>query len=284
VDATGTLETLAGLLPSLPAESVEGLLVTFDTLVGVSDGAVHPVAAQLLRHAAESAQDVARRERLLGAAGAVAAGEHCAPTAGRLTAKQAAAVQTVTHAEWKERVARTPEPALPGDDVESEEEAEDWPYMEQEPPKLPHLRVRHFFRGLVVRVGRDFADAYGRAVCSGDLLTLLLPERTSDGYALSFMERTVRLSDSAAGHAGHAAIVGNAANAWFQPAPTARCLATLHEDVEKCRSWLSRSGERSPAPQLRSGPLAAKVFGRSSDLAAWIPVLFAGVTVLIPDS
>jgi hypothetical protein len=78
VDATGTLATLAGLLPRLPDESAEGLLVTFDTLVEVSDDAVRPVAAQLLRDAAESAQDVARRERLLRAASAVALGEPAA--------------------------------------------------------------------------------------------------------------------------------------------------------------------------------------------------------------
>src|ERR1035437_1115040 len=75
------LESIAGLLASQPDESVEGLLVTFDALAGVSDDGLRPVAAQILRNAAESCQDATRRKRLPSAAGAVAAGQPCALTA-----------------------------------------------------------------------------------------------------------------------------------------------------------------------------------------------------------
>jgi hypothetical protein len=57
VDASVALESIASLLASLPDESVEGLLVTFDALAGVSDDGLRPVAAQILRNAAESRQD-----------------------------------------------------------------------------------------------------------------------------------------------------------------------------------------------------------------------------------
>lgn len=140
MDATGALESIAGLLTSLPQQSVEDLLVTFDALVGVSDESLRPAAAQLLRKTAETSQDPARRERLLSAAGAVAAGQPCALTADGLTAKQAAAAQTVTQEEWEDRIARTPLPPLPGDlaeEDEEEDESEDSPYMEEEPPPLP---------------------------------------------------------------------------------------------------------------------------------------------------
>jgi hypothetical protein len=313
VDATGALKSIVELLPNLPDESVEGLLVTFDALVGVSDEVLRPSAAQLLRDAAETSRDPTRRDRLLSAASAVAAGQPCALTADGLTAKQAAAAQTVTKEEWEDRVARTPLPPLPGDIKEREEEeeeetSEDSPYMEEPPPKLPHLRVRQFFPGMVVRVGRDFADAYGRAVCSGDLLKVLVCERTNDGYAVMCLERNIRLSDSAA---GHDAIIENADNFWFQPVPTTGCLEdlleaidlrmseaeedednddseielieALREDIAECENWLSRSGERGPAPRCHSGSLAARVFGRDHELTAWIQLLFAAIAVCISD-
>jgi len=306
VDATGALESIAGLLTSLPDQSVEDLLVTFDALVGVSDEALRPAAAQLLRNTAESSHDPARRDRLLGAAGAVEAGQPCALTADGLTVKQAAAAQTVTQEEWENRIAQTPLPPLPGDleEEDDDDQSEDSPYMEEEPPKLPHLPVRHFFPGLVVRVGRDFADAHGRAVCSGDLLKVLACERIDAGYAVTFLEQNVRLSESAA---GHDAIIENAGNAWFQPAPTAGCLENLlaaidrrmseaedgdsddeserertealREDIAECKDWLSRSGDSGPAPRCRSGPLAARVFGRDHELTTWIPLLFTAIEV-----
>jgi hypothetical protein len=314
VDATAALQSIAGLLVSLPDESVEGMLVTFDALAGVSDEALRPAAAQLLRNAAGSCQDAARRERLLKAAAAVAAGQPCALTPGGLTWKQAAAAQTVTQAEWDERVAQNPLPPLPGeseapaDEEPEDEEADDSTYMEEEPPKLPHLRVRHFFPGLVVRVGRDFADAYGQAGCSGDLLKVLALDSTGDGCAVYFLERDIHLSTNVA---GHEEILKNAGNAWFQPVPTRACLEdlleavdrslseveegdddedaeierieALREDVDKCRDWLSQSGERGPAPRCGSGRLANKVFGRDHAMTQWVPLLFAAVAVCMPD-
>ena len=312
------LESIAGLLPGLPDESVEGLLVTFDSLTANSEESLRPAAAQLLRRAAESCQDPARHNRLLRAATAVAAGEPCALTPDGLTWKQAAAAQTVTQAEWEARAATTPEPPLPGsassagEDDDQVEEPEESPYMEQEPPKLPHLSVRHFFPGLVARVAHDFADAEGQAVCTGDLLTVMVNEATDGGYVLTFLERTVYLSDRVA---GHDAIIGNAGNAWFQPVPSAACLEELLEaidlrfgeieededdesdddlameriealrrDVEECQRWLSRTGGLGPAPRCQSGRLAAKVFGQDHHLTAWLPLLFAAVSVCMADS
>jgi hypothetical protein len=202
-----------------------------------------------------------------------------------------------------------PCPPLAGDFGDSEkEDSEDSPYMEEEPPKLPDLPVRHFFPGLVVRVGRDFADAYARAVCSGDLLKVLACAPADDGYAVTFLERNVFLSTRAS---HHDSIIENAGNAWFQPVPTGDCLEDLLEmidlrlagaedeedededdskmerldavrdEIEKCQDWLSQSGERGPAPQCRSGQLAAKLFGRDHELTAWIRFLFAAVGVCI---
>jgi hypothetical protein len=274
MDAYPAIESIVHLMTSLPDESVESLLVTLDALVGVSDEGLRPSTAQLLRNTAESCPDTARCARLLRAAGAVAAGEPCALTPDGLTWKQAASSQTATQAEWDERIAQTPLPPLPGESADPEDE---------EPPKLLHLRVRHFFPGLVVRVGRDFADAYGRAVCTGDLLKVFSMDSSDDGFEVASLERTVRFS---ANVAGHDAILENADNAWFQPVSTAACLenvieavdhslsivdeddsdedaviegiAALREDVDECRRWLSQSGERGPAPQCRSGRLAPK--------------------------
>jgi hypothetical protein len=294
VDASGTLQSIAGLLPGLPDESVESLLVTFDALVEVSDDALRPAEAQLLRDAAEASHQPARRDWLLRAAAAVEAGLPCALTPEGLTAKQAAAAQTATQAEWESLAAHLPPPPLP-----DSPEPDDSLHMDNEPPKLPHLPVRHFFPGLVVRVGRDFVDAFGRATCAGNLLKLIACEREESGYALTFLDRIVRLNDDA--------ILDNAGNAWFQPVPTAECLEDLldaidlrmseaeedtddnednseviHDEIEACGEWLSRPGERGPAPQCRTGRLAAKVFGRDSDLAVWIPFFFAAIAVCTP--
>lgn len=315
MDATAALQSIAGLLTSLPDASVEGLLVTFDTLAGVSDEALRPAAAQLLRNAADSCQDAARRQRLLEAAGTLAARQPCALTPDGLTWKQAAATQTVTQAEWDERVAQNPLPPLPGeseapaDEDSEDDEADDSPCMEEEPPRLPHLRVRHFFPGLVVRVGRDFADAYGQAVGSSDLLKVLAVDSADDGFAVIFLERNIHLGTNVA---GHGEILENAGNAWFQPVPTSACLEdllevvdrflseveegdddddaqiesieALREDVDECASWLSQSAERGPAPRCRGGRLAAKVFGRDHAMTQWVPLLFAAVSVCLPDS
>lgn len=303
------LASLAHMLASLPDESVDGLLVTYETMVDVGDATVRPRAAQLLRDSAAGCQNLARRERLLRAAGDIDACQPSALTPEGLNSKQAlAAVAEINLAEWQP----PPDPAPPSVTVEREEddeEEEEGPYMEAEPPKLPHLPVRHFFEGLVVRVAQDFHDADGRAVCSWDLLKMWSHEAAGDGYTVVFLERTVTLRASVAGHVD---ILENTGNAWFQPVPAAECLESLAEaivlrldraeqaddgeedddferklewidalrdDVAACQDWLSRSGERRPAPKFGSGPLAARVFGREHAVTAWIRLLFAAVPV-----
>ena len=317
MDATAALESIAGLLASLPDESVEDLLVTFDSLVGVSDAETRPGATLMLRRIATSSQNPTRRDRLLRAAAAVETGQPCALTPEGLSAQQAAAAQSATQEQWEDLQAKTPLASPPGEVVdagdEDDEDPDESPYMEEEPPKLPHLPVRHFFSGLVVRVGRDFGDVTGRAVCSGDLLKVLACNPNDDGYGLMFLERNVILSKKTP---GHDSIIENAGNAWFQPVPMAECIEDLldaidvamneaesnedseddewiegkeaiREDVEECKGWLSLPGERGPAPRSRNGRLVGKLFGRDHELAAWIPLLFACVALgdrFRPDS
>ena len=313
MDATPALESIAGLLASLPDESVESMLVTFDALVGVSDAGSRSGAALLLRKTAESSQAPARRDRLLRAADAVEAGQPCALTPEGLTAQQAAAAQTITEEEWDKRVAETPLPPPPGDTVNAGDDQDDEPhYMEEEPPKLPHLPVRHFFPGQVLRVAQDFRDAHGRAVCSSDLLQVIRCKPTDDGYAISCLERNVVLNDS---NTSHYPIIENAQNVWFQPVPTPECigelldaaeiclaesevalepnededsddaelreliLLTLHEEIEVCRNWLAGSGDRGPSPRSNNPNVAAHVFGGDHPLAAWMPLLFACINL-----
>jgi hypothetical protein len=80
-------------------------------------------------------------------------------------------------------------------DVEDEDVDEDKgePDLEQQPPSLPHLPVRHFFPGLVVRVGCDISDAYGRMVATGRVLRLLICELDDNSSTLSFRDRTLLL-------------------------------------------------------------------------------------------
>ena len=207
------LAPLAQMLTSLPDESVEGLLYSFNAVVNVSGAAVRPTAAQMLRDSAAVCASEARRDRLLRAADHIAAGEPCA-----------AAPQQFTEA------VVVPEPIVVfvDDVVEPDDEDEDDtdPYMKEPPPPLPHLPVRHFFPELVVRVGRDFADGACRAVCEQDLLKLFAVEDDNGHYTLSFLECTVRLSSA---NEDEAAILENAGNAWFQPIYKLECLEDLAE-------------------------------------------------------
>jgi len=143
-------------------------------------------------------------------------------------------------------------------------------------------------------------------LCTGELLSLLVCEREQDGYALTFLDRNVFLRDTVT---GQHAMVENTDNAWFQPVPTVDCLRellqaidmrmgetadedaeaeaerldVLGEDIERCGNWLEAVGERGPAPDCESGPLAAKIFGRDHELAVWIPLLFAAVPLSLGD-
>jgi hypothetical protein len=313
MDSAPALESIAGFLATLPDESVEDLLVSYDSLVAVSGPDARPLAALLLRRAAEGATD-ARRERLLRAAAAVEASQPCALTSDGLTAQQAAAAQTETLEQWEERMARAPDPPSADDPVETEDEDDDEEdeqdedresYMEEAPPQLPHLRTTQFFRGMVARVGRDFQDARDRQLRAGTVLRLLRVDASGPECALVFLECNVLLAENAP---GHKEIIENASNQWFQPVPSAECLEdlleevasrldaalseadpededaverieTLRHDVEECADWLSRPGRRGPVPRSGNGPLAVEVFG-GSELAVWIPFLFACVEVI----
>lgn len=300
------------MLPGLPPEAVESLLVTFDSLVGVLDADRLPVAVQLLRDTAALC-DEARRMRLLAAAAAVESGEPCATTPDGLTWKQAAAAQTVTMEQWQAMPHELP--------AENPPEPDDPPeMMEREPPKLPRLRVRHFFPGLVFRVRQEIRDVRDRVVVPGQLLHLLRLELSNeDGgeTTLHLTERNLRL-DASTPH--YAAILENNGNKWFQPVPKASCLGdlcevidirltelddardeadeddeedddysegclvrTIREDLESCQDWLSHSPKRGHAPRCQSGPLAAEFFGRDHELAAWVQLLFAGMEYCILD-
>jgi hypothetical protein len=295
--ASDALAPLAQMLATLPDESVEGLLFAFDSAVQVSDASQRAPAAQLLRDTGSSCSNPARRERLMRAAGDVEAGRPCA----------AAPVQY-------DKAVEVALPPPPSDGVE--EEDDDDHYMEEAPPQLPHLPVRCFFPGLAVRVGRDFRDIHGRAVCEQDLLKLFAIEKDGEDNTLSFLERTVPLS---AGVGGHAEILENAGNAWFQPVPTVGCLEDLADlidrrlevaeengnfeddddegadawqesidelrgDIADCQEWLARSGERGPVPRCASRKLAVEIFEGDDIASAWIRLFFAAVPVAIDET
>jgi len=289
--ASDALAPLAQMLATLPDESVDGLLYAFDSAVQVSDASQRSSAAQLLRDTGSGCSNPARRERLLRAAGDVEAGRPCA----------AAPVQYDTAVEVP----------LPPPPAEVPEEDDDDPYMEEAPPQLPHLPARYFFPGLVVRVGRDFSDIHGRAVCEQDLLKLFAIEKDGEEWTLSFLERTVPLS---AAVERHAAILENAGNAWFQPVPTVDCLDGLADlidrrleaaegngdfeddddegadarqenidelrgDVAECQEWLMQARGRGPTPACSSGELAVEIFREDDIATAWIRLFFAAIPV-----
>ncbi len=210
--ASDALAPLAQMLATLPDESVEGLLYAFDSMVQVSDASLRPSAAQMLRDTAVGCLNPTRRDRLMRAAGDIAAGQPCA----------VAPVQYDTAVD----VPLPPPPV----EVEEDDEDDDDPYMEEPPPKLPHLPVRHFFPGLVVRIAKDFHDSHGRAVCEQDLLKVFACEKDGGDYTVSFLERTVPLKTAVE---GHAEILENAGNAWFQPVPTVDCLEDLADLIDR---------------------------------------------------
>jgi hypothetical protein len=114
MDASETLRAIAKSLPGLPQDTVESMLVTFDTLVHFGDQGQRPEAAFFLRDAAAECVDAVQKERLLRAADAVVAGEAVALTPDGLTWQQAAAAQTVSAEDWVE----PPEPVYPVEEVE----------------------------------------------------------------------------------------------------------------------------------------------------------------------
>src|SRR5580704_10020255 len=129
-----TLAAIAKSLPALPQDTLESMLVTFDTLVHFGDQGQRPEAAGYLRDAAGECSDPAQKERLLRAADAVIAGEAVALTPEGLTWQQAAAAQTVSAENWVE----PPEPVDPVEKVE-EEESEDLDAEMEELEELAEL-------------------------------------------------------------------------------------------------------------------------------------------------
>ncbi len=318
MDTSAVLESIAKTLPVLPPEAVENSLVTFDVLVGVADAAQHPAAAQLLRDAAQLS-DETRKQRLLAAASSVEAGEPCATTPDGLTWRQAAAAQTITLdasqvEHWQDFV-QFPEPPQSEEQPDSDEPIEPLEIMEREPPKLPRLRVRQFFPGLVVRVRREIQDVYGTVFVAGHVLHLESCQSSGAEGGQTILELPDRTLYLDASMPDCAAILANNGNAWFQPVPSASCLeslceeidrlltqfeeaasddededededaanperamlAAIRQDLERCQDWLSSSVKRGGRPRCDSGPLAAQVFGRNHLLAAWVPLLFAAI-------
>jgi hypothetical protein len=102
MDTRETLRSIAKSLPGLPPDTVESMLVTFDTLVHFGDQGTRPEAALYLREAAEGCGDQAQKERLLRAADSVEAGGAVALTPDGQTWQQAAAAQTVRAEDWQE--------------------------------------------------------------------------------------------------------------------------------------------------------------------------------------
>lgn len=58
--------------------------------------------------------------------------------------------------------------------------------------------------------------------------------------------------------------------------PDSELLAYLVLEVDECEHW-PFGGQRTPAPQFTGAPLAARVFGRDSDIASWVGMIFAGI-------
>jgi hypothetical protein len=127
MDTRETLRSIAATLPGMPPETVESMLLTFDTLVHFGDQEHHPEAAGYLRDAAAQCTDVAQKDRLLSAADSLITGAPLALTPDGQTWQQAAAAQTVSAENWVE----PPEPVY----AESEEEDED----EDNPDELEEL-------------------------------------------------------------------------------------------------------------------------------------------------
>jgi hypothetical protein len=232
MDSTEPLKSIAGMFVTLADEAIEPLLVTFDALVDASDSACRPQAAALLR---ASAAGVAanRAERLRAAADAVESGRPTALTAGGQTWREAALEAGKTSVdEWKARAA-----AMSAGEQRAAraQHPEVEPIiLDEAPPRLPRLRVRHFFRGLVVRLRREVTDNDRRVAPAGQRLEFLSmwTEGPEDApvYHLDFAERSFRLEVSPQ---DDRSIIGNGGNGWFQPVPEMECMISLWRLVDE---------------------------------------------------
>jgi hypothetical protein len=232
MDSTEPLKSIAGMLVTLADEAVEPLLVTFDALVDASDSSCRSEAAALLRARANDV-GASRAERPRAAADAVEAGHPAALTGDGLTWREAALdAGKIPVEEWQARAA-----AMSAE--EQRTARAQYPPAEpvipdQAPRRLPRLRVKHFFRGLVVRLRREVTDTEGRVAPAGQRLEFLSlwvegPEDAAV-YHLDFAERSFRLD---ADPQDDRSIIDNGGNGWFQPVPEIDCLTSLWRLVDE---------------------------------------------------
>ena len=263
-------------MPGLPAEGVEAMLATFQSMAGTAGPSGPADGARILREVSAQCSDAGVRERLLRAAAAMDAGEVCAVVP--------AAAQSITMEEW-EAQGGDPVWVEPSSPTEVEEDEDE--YMESAPPAMPPLALSQYFSGLVLRARHDFTDLNGRTICEGRLLRVLGCEPSENGFRLSFVnERSLQLESGE----------------FFSPVPSVECLVSLWElvdrrmsefdeelsiddeermdeiiaDVDDCGEWLQAETRGTP-PEFLSASMVARVFRRNRDLAAWVKFLFAGV-------
>ena len=301
MDSMGLLRAIADMLVSLADEAVEALLLTVDALVDAADSPCRAEAAALLEQKAGDCAAPGRAARLREAAAAIAAGMPCALTA--------------SGADWRgavaEAAAAPPEgPVWHDHDIlsEVEETAED-PIILGDQPRLPRLKLRYFYPGLVVRLRRPLLDIDGAEAPIGQRLKLTkLAIQGREGravYRLDFEERRFRLEPEPQ---DDKSVIGNGGNGWFQPVPELDALEalwelldtllyeaertveeqddpdqidgdmllTLRTDLDDAGDWLQEPMGRQP-PRLLCAPVAAEFFGKGSDMAVWFDLLFAAI-------
>jgi len=311
MDSVDPMYSIAGMLVSLADEAVEPLLVTFDALVDTARTPRRTEAAALLREKAAECGDPARSARLRIAADALDAGRPCALTPEGLTWLEAAKEAAKTSPEeWRAR-ARDASRERPDDLPAIAPPDRDFPPVILDEPRyrLPRLKVRHFFPGLVVRLRRSVIDTEGHEAPAGQRLRLLrMDVRGKEGeavYHLHFEERSLRLDGVPQ---DDRSIIGNGGNGWFQPVPERDALTDLWQlvdgrlaaaesaledqddpdqldgdmllavrtDLDLCGNWLQSDGTRR-RPVLDCAPVAVEYFGKTSDMAAWVTLLFAAI-------
>jgi hypothetical protein len=306
MDSLAPLRMIADMLVSLADEAVEALLVTVDALVDAADSPCRAEAAALLAQKAADCGSPGRATRLREAAAAITAGVPCAPTA--------------TGADWRGAIAEAAAapPAWPvwhDREILSEVESESGePVILGDQPRLPRLKLRYFYPGLVVRLCRPLLDVDGVDVPIGQRLRLvklaILGREGKTIYRLDFEERRFRLELVPQ---DDKSVIGNGGNGWFQPVPELDALETLWEmldtrlfeaeraveeqedpdqidgdmlltlrtDLDEAGAWLQEPAGRAP-PRLLCAPVAAEFFGKGSDMAVWFDLLFAAIPHCTP--
>jgi hypothetical protein len=255
-----SLEAMSQALPAVPDDVLESQLVTFDMFVNLEGASCRATAAGLLRDAAQQCTQDSRRNRLIDAADAVAAGKPCALTPEGLTAQQAAAASTAE--------------------------------------ALPDASVWDFFPGLAVRVVQTFRDFDGQEIATGQTLRLLSKSHFfyDDGHTLTFDWKQIRLSGDVP---EEEAIIANAGNAYFEPVPDIASMqdcwrliderwkqldmtgqehaALIRSEIDECGRWLQVSGERGSAPVCLSAGFTTAFPHDPTNLGWRIAYLFAGI-------